>query len=231
MQFSLYNKNFFIEITHAYLFISGINNIILQVPLMVSPTRYTQQAPVDDSVPDEAESSDAVTSFEGFNLSNARIQDEPLAFQNIRLDRSQALAEAEKQRIEVKEKLLAENNQRKSEINTKFGHDAALAHSMIEQSRQKALFSLDEQHRCRVFEIEQHGLQQRLRIETSVGKLLTEAYQQRLTQDLAHKMGTLNTLNTSIVGDSINQAHKTASKHKWSMFGSQKHHVNVDAFH
>jgi hypothetical protein len=106
----------------------------------------------------------------------------------VRLQRQNAYEMVDVESQSSKDRLKTEFESNKLAIELRANHDLEIAQVNVEQSRQHALFVLDQQHAQRRLEIEQRAQEQKLSIETAARHLLLQAQEQRLNKDLNERL-------------------------------------------
>jgi len=111
----------------------------------------------------------------------------PLDAKTIQEQKTQSLKLLDSQVTMTKDRAKVEYEAQKQSITMNGDHQFAVASATIEQSKQQALFALEQQNSTRKMEIEQRAQEQRMQIEATAAQLTMQAQQQKLEREMQKK--------------------------------------------
>lgn len=128
-------------------------------------------------------------------FSAARLYVDP---ESVKSQRESALAAVEKQTEQAKQKCEAEYEAQKAALIMRCEHKTSLTETASEQSKQHALFVLEQQHQQRRLEIEQKCQEQALMIEASASDLIMQARTHKVQKEMHDKIAKISFQNPQV---------------------------------
>ena len=109
-------------------------------------------------------------------------------FHTVIAQRNAAVGMLNQQQEALKQRCRLETEAQRMTIEMMASQDMAGVEARIDQSKQQALFSIDQQHAKRQLEIFQRAQEQRLQIETTASRLIMQIREHKLEMDVQKRL-------------------------------------------